>query len=107
MIFLRLSKEAQAKIKEIQALENKYGLIPFRMSMVQLLDVGMSNFDENSTDEWFKQIQAEEDEEKAGGKKSCITPDFKRHILRCAIELANFDPLILFAYIKKYFVIDI
>jgi len=104
---LRLSKEAKEKMKEIQALENKYDLIPFRMAMVQLLEMGRDNLDDNSAAEWFKQIQKEEDEEKTSGERSFITPDLKRHILQCAVELAKYSPLTLFAYIKKYYVIDI
>ena len=104
---LNLSEEAQGQMKEIQALENKYGLIPFRMSMVNLFEVGRENFDDDSTEKWLEQIQAEEDEEKTSGKRSCVRPDFKRHILQCTVELAKFSSLTLFAYIKKHFVIDI
>ena len=51
---MKLSKEAQENMKEIQALENKYGLIIFRTGLTHLVDVGHSNLDDNSVDECIK-----------------------------------------------------
>ena len=104
---MKLSKEAQANMKEIQTLEAKYHPMAFRMGLVYLVDIGHTNFDASSVEEGFQQILAEEEAEKANGTRPFITPDFRREILRCATELANFSVLTLFAYIKKYFVVDI
>ena len=104
---MKLSKETQGKMKEIQTLENKYGIIIFRTSLTHLFDMGYSNFDEDSIEEGYKLILAEEEEDKANGTKSFITPDFKREILRCAVELRQFSIWTLFAYIKKYVVVDL
>ena len=104
---MKLSKEAQAKMKEIQSLEARYHPMAFRMGLVHLVGAGHENFDEASVDTGLKLISDEEDADNASGKKSFITPDFKREILRCAAELAKFSILELFAYIKKHFVVDI
>ena len=104
---MALSDEAKGKMKEIRALENKYGLMAFRMSLTHLVDVGHRHFDDDSIEEGFKLILDEEKAEQAGGKKSFMTPDFKREVLRCSVELSKFTILTLFAYIKKYFVVDI
>ena len=107
MIFLELSEEAQDKIKEIQALENKYGYIIFRMGFSHLMDAGHSNFDDASVEKGFELILAEEEAEKASGKRSFVTAECKRKILSCSAELAGFSILTLFAYIKEHFIIDI
>ena len=104
---MELSKEAQSKMKEIRALEAKYHPMAFRMAFVHLVDEGHSNFDDAHVEEGLKLILAEEEAEKAGGKRAIITPDFKREILHCAAELAKFSVLTLFVYIKKHFIVDI
>ena len=104
---MKLSKEAQGKMKEIQSLEARYHPMAFRMGFVHLMGTGCDNFDDASVEEGFKLISAEEEADKANGNRSTITPDFQREILRCSAELAKYDILELFAYIKKYFVVDI
>ena len=103
---MKFSKETKDKLKEIQALENKYGLIVFRAGLTHLFDMGFSNFDEESVEEGFNLIQEEEEADKANGTRSLITPEFKREILRCTVELKQFSIWTLFAYIKKYVVVD-
>ena len=104
---MRLSKEAQAKIKKIQSLEAMYHPMVFRMGLVHLMGTGHENFDEASVEAGFKLISDEEEAAKASGERTFISPDFKREILRCSAELAKFEILVLFAYIKKHFVLDI
>ena len=104
---MELSEEAQGKMKEIRALENKYGYIIFRMGFTHLMDAGYSNFDDASVEEGSKLILAEEEAQKISGERSFVTPNCKRKILHCSAELAKFSILTLFAYIKEHFVIDI
>jgi len=99
---LQLSEEAQANMKAIRALENKYHYMAFRMAFTYLVEIGHTNFDDASVEKEFQQILAEEEAEKASDTRFFLTPDFKREILCCAIELANYSVLTLFAYIKKY-----
>jgi len=101
-----MSKETQEKMKEIQALENKYGLILFRMGLTHLVDAGFSNLDDNSVKEGIEQILAQGEIDKADGKISIMTPEFKCEILRCAFDLTKFSIWTLFAYIKKHVVVD-
>ena len=104
---MKLSKEAQVKMKEIMALESKYHHMAFSMAFLNLVGEGVNNFDDAYVKEGLKQILAEEEAEKAGGKKEIITPDFKREILLCSAELSKFSMLTLFAYIKKHFIFEI
>jgi len=102
-----MKKEPNEELREIQTIENKSGLIVFRMGLTHLFDTGHSNFDDDSVEDCLKSILAEEEEQKVNGTRSIITPDFKREILRCATELSKFSIWTLFAYIKKYVVVDI
>ena len=104
---MKLSKEAQAKMKEIQLLEARYHPMAFRMGLVHLVGRGHENFDKASVDAGLKLISDEEEADNADDKRTFITPDFKREILRCAEELSKFSILELFVYIKKYFIVDI
>ena len=89
-------------IKEIEALENKYGTMLFRMALTHLVDVGIRNLTEENIEESFKQIMADEESNKANGVVGAMTPEFQYEILRCAAELAKFSIWDLFRYIKKY-----
>jgi hypothetical protein len=89
-------------MKDIRALENKYGPMMFRMGLSHLVDVGQRNLDVPYVEESIKEIMAEGEEAKADGKISIMTPEFQCEILRCAAELAQFSVWALFAYIKKY-----
>lgn len=104
---MRLSDEAQANMKEIQALENKYGLMVFRMGLVHLFDSGHGNFSDELVEGGLRLIATEEEAGKAEGRREFISPDFKRSILSCSAELSKFSIVTLFAYIKEYFVVDI
>ena len=103
---MKLSKETQEILKEIQTVENKYGLMLFRMGLSHLVQVGYSNLDENSVEEGIKQILAQGEVDKANGVMTIMTPEFSCEILRCAFALTKFSIWNLFAYIKKYVVVD-
>jgi Zn finger protein HypA/HybF involved in hydrogenase expression len=92
-------------IRSIQNIENKYGLVLFRMGLSHVMDVGWSNIDDEAVEECIKQIMAQGEKDKADGKVTFMTPEFQCNILRCAAELARLSPWTLFAYIKKHVVI--
>jgi hypothetical protein len=94
-----------SRIQEIKAIENKYGLILFRMALTHLMDVGKCHLTDENVNENIKQIIAEGEAGKAKGVFIFMTPDFQCEVLRCAAELAKFSVWELFAYIKKYVVI--
>ena len=104
---MNLSKEAQEKMKEIQAIEDRYGFIPFRMGITHLVDAGHKNLDDETVEEGVKQILAQGESDKANGIRSFFTPDLRCAILRCSGELAKFSVMTLFAYIKEHVHVDI
>jgi len=106
-VLLELSHEAKQNMKQIQALENKYGLIVLRAGLTHLVDFGHSNFTDDAVEKGIKQILADGEADEANGVRSFMTPEFKCEIVRCSAELAKFTIWTLFAYVKKYQVIDI
>ena len=96
----------KADIQSINDIENKYGLVLFRMGLTHLMDVGHRNLGDDDVEEGVRQITAQGEEDKLSGKLSVMTPEFLCDVLRCAAELAQFTPWTLFAYIKKYVVVD-
>ena len=97
-----MSKETKERMNEIRNIENKYGLMQFRMGLSHLFDVGHSNMTDENVEEGLKQIMAKGESDKADGKIPVMTPEFQCEILRCSAELARFSIWTLFAYIKKY-----
>lgn len=89
------------EMKEIRNIENKYGLVLFRMGLSHLVDVGHRNLTDENVEESVEQIMAQGEEDKASGKISVMTPEFQCEIVRCAAELARFSIWTLLAYIKK------
>ena len=91
-------------LNEIKDIENKYGLILFRMGLTHLIDAGHRNLDDESAAECIRQIleKAENDTE----HRSIMTPDFQCNVVRCAAELAKFAIWDLIAYIKKYVTVN-
>jgi hypothetical protein len=89
-------------LKEINNIENKYGLVLFRMGLTYLFDVGHRCFDDDFVDESIKRITTEEEAAKLRNKISVMTPEFQCEIVRCAAELSLFSIWTLFTYIKKY-----
>jgi len=92
-------------IRSIMNIENKYGLILFRMGLSHLVDVGHRNLGDEEIEEGVRQIMAQGEKEKAGGKISVMTPEFRCEILRCSAEIAKFSIWTLFAYIKEHIVV--
>ena len=92
-------------IRSIQNIENKYGLVLFRMALSHIVDVGWSNLNNEAIDECIQQIMAQGEKDKADGKVTFMTPEFQCNILRCAAELTQFSIWTLFAYIKKHVVV--
>jgi hypothetical protein len=94
------------KMNEIRALEDKYGLVLFRMALTHLVDVGHQNLTDENVEECVQQIMVQGEADKAGGKITIMTPEFQCEVLHCAAELTQFSIWELFAYIQKYVVIS-
>jgi hypothetical protein len=92
-------------LRDIRALEDKYGLALIRMSLSHLMDVGIKHLTDLDIEETEKFIQAYDVMERTNGVLPVMSVDFQCQIIRCAAELAQFSPLTLFMYIKKYIVI--
>ena len=90
------------KLNEIQNIENKYGLVLFRMGLSHLVDTGHRNISDGDIEAGIQQIMAKGEEDTANGKIPVMTPEFQCEILRCATELTRYSIWALFAYIKKY-----
>ena len=90
----------------ITAVENKYGLVLFRMGLFHLVDVGVRHLDDENVEAAIRQIISEGETDKANGVITIMTPDFKCEIVRCAAELAKIGIGDLFAYIKKHLAIS-
>ncbi|MDR1702580.1 MAG: hypothetical protein LBR56_07375 [Sporomusaceae bacterium] len=101
-----MNSKMKEKMLEIQKLEDKYGLILFRMGLTHLFDCGHRHITEENVEESIEQIIAEGEMNKANGVTSVMTPQFQCGILRCAYDLSKFSILELFAYIKKHFIIS-
>jgi len=102
-----MSKETQEKIKEIQAIESKYSLVSFNMALTHLVSAGINNFTDDFVEECKKQILEKEEEYKAQGLVSVMTPEFQFELLDCCVELAKHSPWTIFAYIKRHMVVNI
>jgi len=89
-------------MKKLTAVENKYGLMLFRMGLIYLVDVGSRNLTDSNVEESIKQIIAKGDEDKENGVVSAMSPEFQCEIIRCATELSKFSIWTLFKYIKKH-----
>ncbi len=95
-----------SKMQEIYTIENKYGLVLFRMGLTHLADVGIRHLDYVNVNEAIKQITANEEADKANGIVNIMTAEFQCKIVRCAAELAKFSVWELFAYIKNHVAIS-
>ena len=94
------------KTQEISAIENKYGLVLFRMALTHLVDVGIRHLNDENVNEAVKQIAANEKADKADGVVTIMTAEFQCGIVRCAAELAKFGVWELFSYIKNHVAIS-
>ena len=89
-------------IQKIHSIENKYGLVLFRMGLTHLVDVGVRHLNDEAVEDCILQIMEQEKADKAKGSIPVMTPEFRCAIVRCAAELARFGIWTLFAYIKKH-----
>ena len=92
----------KAEIKAINDVENKYGLVLFRMALTHLVDVGHRNLTDENVGASIREIIAQAKKDQADGKISVMTPEFQCDIVRCAAELTRFSIWDLFYYIKKH-----
>ena len=93
------------EIEAIRNLEDKYGLVLFRMGLSHLTDVGHRHLGDDEVAEGITQIMAQGEKDKADGKNPIMTTEFQCEILRCSAELAKFSIWTLFAYIKEHVVV--
>jgi len=100
-----MEKSPAEQIREITAIENKYGLIPFRMGLTHLVDVGFSNLTDENVEAAINKIVADAETDKANGVIQVMTPELQCELIRCAAELAKFSVWDIFAYIKENVVI--
>jgi len=91
-----------SKTQDIKAIENKYGLVLFRMGLTHLIDVGLRHLTDEIVNENIKRIMAKGEEDEANGVVTIMTAEFQCEILRCAAELGRFSIWELIAYIKKH-----
>ena len=92
-------------IQFITNIENKYGLVLFRMGLSHLVDMGHRNLTDENVEESIRQIMAQGEEDKTNGKIPIMTPEFLCEVLRCAAELSKFGIWTLFAYINEHVVV--
>jgi hypothetical protein len=98
-----LDSEMSNNLNEIRKIEDKYGLVLFRMGLTHLVDAGYNNLtDDEVIEETIKSIMAQGEINKAEGKIPVMTPEFQCQILRCAADLTKFSIWTLFAYIKRH-----
>jgi hypothetical protein len=99
-----INPKMKSDLKKIKELEDKYGLVLFRMALTHLFDVGVRHIEDKNAVEKSINAIMEQSENKDGGVP-IMTPKFQCDILRCASALAEFTIWTLFAYIKKHVVV--
>ena len=95
-------KKTDPAMAQIRKIEDKYGLILFRMALSHLIYTGAGNFTQEDVEEAVRGIEARVKQEESEGKKSVMTVNFQIDIVRCAAEIAEFSIWTLIKYIKKY-----
>ena len=101
-----MSGNMKEKMREIRNIEDKYGLVLFRMGLTHLVDIGVRHLTDDNVEENIKEILAAGEMDKANGVITVMTPQFQCEIVRCAAELAKFSIWELFSYIKKHVVVS-
>jgi len=89
-------------VKIISDIENRYGLVLFRMGLSHLADVGMRHLTDEFVEECVKQIIEKDEAAKSKGSIQIMSADFQCEIVRCAAELAKCDIWDIFYYVKGY-----
>jgi len=100
----RRKKFVTEKMKEITAVQDKYGLAVFNMGLTHLMDVGVRHMTDENIEAGINRILAEANNPNSG--TPFITPKLQCGIIRCAAELAKFSIWELFAFIKKHIFIQ-
>ena len=93
-------------MNNIRKIEDKYGLIVFRMGLTHLVDVGVRHLTDENIEETIAEIMEKEAQEKDSKRTPVITSAFQCEVVCCAGELAQFSIWSLFRYIKKNVVVD-
>ena len=96
----------KADIQAINDIENKYGLVLFRMGLTHLMDVGHRNLGDEAVEDGIVKIMSQGEKDKANGKLTILTPEYLCDVLRCATGLTRFSVWTLFAYIKKHVAVE-
>jgi hypothetical protein len=98
-----MSKETKELMREIKNIEDKYGLMTFRMAITFLTEIGLKSLhDESEIERWSKSIEAQTSEDKEDSAESVLSPKLQHEILSCAILLSRFTVWTLFRYIKEH-----
>lgn len=85
--------------KEIQKIEDKYGLLCFRMGLSHLFDCGHQNITEECVEKTKIQIMKEAEAD-TSGNISLFSPETQCHLMDIVLELAQFSLWDLLAYVK-------
>ena len=102
-----MTKETSEKMNEIRAIEDKYGLMLFRMGLTHLVEMGVRSLsDEDEVERCIKAIMAQGAENKENGIQPILSPEYQCEILCCAAELAQYTIWTLFRYIKEHVIVD-
>ena len=98
-----MTEKISGRMQKIRNIEDKYGLLLFRMSFICLIDTGIERFrTEGYAENCISQIMAQGEEEKVKDVVSAISPETQCNILRCAAELSEFSPLTLLKYVREH-----
>ncbi len=90
------------KLQEIKALEDKYGILLFGMSLSHLVDVGVRHLTDENVEAAVQKIMADSEACEAKGERQLMTAECQCAIIHCAADLARRNVWAIFAYIKKY-----
>lgn len=93
--------QLKGKMSEIRAIEDKYGLMIFRMGLTHLIDVGVRNVTDEYVSESITQIEMQGKADEENGITPIMTSEFQCSIVRCSAELAKFSIWELISYIKN------
>lgn len=97
----------RAKMAEIRAIEDRYGVAMFGMSLTHLIDTGVQNFTDENVASWLKQIEEQGKENDKNGVTSVLTPSFQIALINCAAEIAKFSIWEIVTYISNYIKIKV
>ena len=95
--------DKETAIRNIKKLEDKYGIMIFRMGLTALVDLGRNNLsDGRKADSFISGIMKQNDVSEYTDNTPIISAECQCEILRCATALTDFSIWDVFAYIQKY-----